>query len=391
MKQSIRLFIFVSLFYLLGCASKPAIESTELQVSPLSSPHAITVQGQAPIHNGAKLLARKQAFRAAIRNASIETGGQFSSDTILGSTKVVDEWVADNVYYVQVLAVLSEGEQVCNSPYRKKMVVTGFPGVVSGQISANETQDLYSGIPREILNILMETGGFIGENKTHTVLYSRPDMAPSIIDETGYQDSIVVELAQEKGAQFVLSGVIRDFEVESTEYIRGSGLFSQVKSMMREFAARRSIAIDVYVHDGLTGSLLFQHRYTDKVIGDVWIPSGYAVGSERFKSTPSGHKISKIVQLASKDIGQLFACYPFATKVIKVDNKKVYLAAGSQDKLRRGDDLVVYAVQGNSAMHVNKMIGVIKVLDVQANFSVGEMELTSDARKIKAGDLVKSW
>jgi len=388
MKFIIQLFLLFSLFLLQGCLTKPFMDIVEPPVKPVS--RAITIQGQAAINKGAKLLARKQAFRAAIRNASVEAGRGFSSEAILGSTKVVDEWIADDIYHVQVLAVLSEG-QVCNSPYRKRILVTGFPGVVSGQISANETQDLYSGIPREIMNILMESGNFIGRNETHTVLYSRPDMAPEIIDETGYQESVVVQMAQENGAQFVLSGVIRDFEVESTEYVRGAGVFAQVKSAMRDFVARRGVAIDVYVHDGSNGALLFQHRYTDTVIGDVWIPSGYAVGSERFKSTPSGHKISKIIQLASKDVGHLFACYPFVTKVLKVENKKVYIAAGTQDKLRRGDSLVVYALRGSSAMQENELIGVVNIQDVQANFSVGVMELTSDVRRIKAGDLVKTW
>ncbi len=372
-----------------GCASQPAAETPEPAIE--SNIRSITVQGQAPIIKGAKLLARKQAFRMAIGNISAKVGAQFSSEAILGSTKVVDEWIVNNTYHLQVLAVLSKGEQVCNAPYRKKIIITGFPGVVSGQISANETQDLYSGIPREIMNILMESGSFIGKNETHTVLYSRPDMAPEIIDETGYQDSAIVQLAQEQGAQFVLSGVIRDFEVESTEYIRGAGLLAQMKSMMRDFAARRSIAIDVYVHDGMSGALLFQHRYTDTVIGDVWIPSGYAVGSERFKSTPSGHKISQIIQLASKDIARLFTCYPFTANVLKVENSKVYIAAGSQDKIRPGDSLVIYALKGKSAMQINEIVGVIKIENVQANFSVGEMELASDARKVRAGDLVKSW
>ncbi len=372
-----------------GCASQPAAETPEPAIE--SNIRSITVQGQAPIIKGAKLLARKQAFRMAIGNISAKVGAQFSSEAILGSTKVVDEWIVNNTYHLQVLAVLSKGEQVCNAPYRKKIIITGFPGVVSGQISANETQDLYSGIPREIMNILMESGSFIGKNETHTVLYSRPDMAPEIIDETGYQDSAIVQLAQEQGAQFVLSGVIRDFEVESTEYIRGAGLLAQMKSMMRDFAARRSIAIDVYVHDGMSGALLFQHRYTDTVIGDVWIPSGYAVGSERFKSTPSGHKISQIIQLASKDIARLFTCYPFTAKVLKVENSKVYIAAGSQDKIRPGDSLVIYALKGKSAMQINEIVGVIKIENVQANFSVGEMELATDARKVRAGDLVKSW
>ena len=384
-----RLFSF--LIYLLlmqACAVNPASQEQDSNVAPIS--RAITMQGQATINKGAKLLARKQAFRSAIRNISLQAGSQFSSEAILGSTKVVDEWIDNDVYHLQVLALLTEG-QVCNSPYRKRIIATAFPGVVSGQISANETQDLYSGIPREMMNMLMESGNFIGRNETHTVLYSRPDMAPEIVDETAYQDSIVVQMAQQQGAQFVLSGVIRDFEVESTEYVRGAGIFAQVKSMMRDFVARRGVAIDVYVHDGMSGALLFQHRYTDTVIGDVWIPTGYTVGSERFKATPSGHKISEIIRLASKDIGHLFACYPFSTTVLKVENKKVYIASGTQDKLKKGDSLVVYAAKGSALMQESELVGVINIQSVQAGFSVGYMELGSDARKIKPGDLVKSW
>jgi hypothetical protein len=42
-------------------------------------------------------------------------------------------------------------------------------------------------------------------------------------------------------------------------------------------------------------------------------------------------------------------------------------------------------------MQENSLIGVINIQDIQAGFSVGEMELTSDVRKIKVGDLVRSW
>ena len=387
MKLMFKVFFFSSLFFIQSCA-KPTSEVSGFDERAVNQ--AITVQGQANIKHGAKLLARKQAFQDAIRNASIEAGGKISSETLLGSTKVVDEWIADDIYYLQVLSVISEG-QICNSPYRKKIVATGFPIATSGQVNGNETQDLYSGIPREIMNILMESGDFIGQNETHTVMYSRPDMAPEILESSGYQDSVVIQMAQEHGAQFVLSGVIRDLEVESTEYVRGAGFFAQMKSLMRDFMARRGVGIDVYVHDGLTGALAFQHRYTDTVIGDVWVPSGYTVGSERFKATPTGHKISKIIQLASKDIRQLFACYPFSAKVIKVENKNIYISAGAQDKLKRGDSLAVYATNSNEGMQEKRLIGVVNIRDVQANFSVGEMEIISDARKIKAGDFVKSW
>ncbi|MCK5889368.1 MAG: hypothetical protein KAG19_05440 [Methylococcales bacterium] len=346
----------------------------------------ITMKGNAIIRHNATLLARSEAVKQAIRNVSA-TLGSTASESLLGSTKVVDEWVDGDVYHVQMLATLSS-EKGCQAPYRKRLVATAFPVVTSGQVSANESQDLYSGIPREMMNSLMESGDFIGQNKTHTTLYQQPDLAP----ETSSIINPVIQVASEQGAQFVISGVIRDLEVESTGYIRGAGLLAQVKSVMRDYVARRGVAIDVYVHDGLTGSLLFQHRYTDTVSGDVWIPVGYTVGSERFKSTPTGHKISKIIQLASQDIRQLFSCYPFSAQVIKVEGNKVFFAAGFQNKLKVGDYLAVDAVNSHAkSLHENRRIGVIHITHVQGQFSVGVMEVISDAQKIKAGDLVKSW
>ncbi len=383
MKLSSCFLLFFSILFIQSCA-KPKPEIAEPDIKPVQ--RIITVQGQAIIQNGAKLLARKQAFRNAINNVSIKLNDTARTDLILGSTKVVDEWIENKVYHLQALTVLSNDQQ-CNAPYRKKLLATGFPIASAGQISANETQDLYSGIPREIMNILIESGDFIGKNETHTVLFARPSMAPEIED----QHRVIRQLAQPYHAQFVLSGVIRDLEVESTEYVRGAGIFAQAKSLMRDFVARRGIAIDIYVHDGISGSLLFQQRYTNTALGDVWIPSGYTVGSERFKSTPTGNRISEIIQSVSKDIRQLFSCYPFSAQILKVENKKIYIAAGAQDKLKPGDNLVVYASNLNAGLQENKLIGVVNIQDVQTNFSVGQMELVSDTRRIKAGDFVKSW
>ncbi len=387
-----RTFIFCSFFLLQACAGqdlqKETVTTPEL-VPINNAERVITVQGQAIIQKGATLLARKQAFNNALRNAQLEAGGALSAEKLIGSTKVVDEWIEGGRYHIQVLAVLSDGK-FCNSPYRKTILATGFPIVTSGQISGNETQDLYSGIPREIMNIMLESGDFIGRNKTHTVLYSRPDMAPEMINQDGQQGSMVVQLADDYSSQYVLSGVIRDFEVEATEYIRGAGVLARAKSLLRDFVARRGLSIDIYVHDGVSGALLFQNRYTDTVIGDVWIPAGYTVGSERFKGTPSGHKISKIIKLASEDIRQVISCYPFSAKIIKVEDKKVYIAAGSQDKLKVGDSLVVYSRNINLGMQQNELIGVVIIEDVQIKFSIGKMEVISNARKIKAGDWVKS-
>ena len=77
--------------------------------------------------------------------------------------------------------------------------------------------------------------------------------------------------------------------------------------------------------------------------------------------------------------------------MIRVDNNKVYIAAGSQHKLKQGDSLVVYAVNLKGGLQESQLIGVVNIKSIQANFAVGAMEVISDARKIKKGDIVKSW
>ncbi len=388
----LKIFIVPLLLLLQACAGLTQ-QSDQQPVEKQAK--VVTTEGQAVIQKGALIEARVQAIQVAIRKAVSLGGAEQNSSHLVANTKVVDEWQENGRYHVQIVTVISN-DSFCQPPYKKRIVATAFPLVTTGQISGNESQDLYSGIPREIMNQLMESGDFIGRNQTRTVLYSRPDLAPEIVSDSDYGDSTILDLARQNNSQFVLSGVIRDFEVESTEYVRGAGILAQIKSAVRDVVARRGITIDIYVHDGLSGSLLFQHRYSDSILGDVWIPSGYAVGSERFKATPAGQKISQIIQSASDDIRRVFGCYPFTARVVKIENNQVVIAAGAQDKLKPGDTLVVYAgsrlMQGLGQPGSQKEpIGLLKLESVNAMFASGSMEIPIKIRKVKAGDWVKSW
>ncbi len=354
----------------------------------------VTVQGSAPILDNNIDQARQAAIDNAISNASsqIKRNNDKAASLLAGDIKIVDEWQADNAYHVQALAVLTR-QQSCQSPYRKKIVATGFPVMNADQISGTESQDLFSGIPREISNRLMETGDFIARNMTNTVLYGRPDLAPEILSSTGGGSAtILIDIAKRQEAQFVLSGVIRDFKVESTEYVRGSGVLAALKSSMRDYIARRSIGVDVFIHDGFNGALLFQHRYTDTILGDVSLPAGYNVGSEGFESSPSGHKISEIIHQASDDIQQLFACHPFAAYVAQVDNNRITITAGAQNKIRVGDRFMVYnaGFSDTVGMGFTDSIGTLLISDVGPSMASGSLEGESNHRKVRPGDWVRS-
>lgn len=352
----------------------------------------ISVEGSAFIGEGGVEQARREAMDAAIAEASGRLKRNNSAAMLIGDIKVVDEWRDGNVYHVQILAVLSD-KQLCASSYRKKIVATGFPIMTADQISGTESQDLYGGIPREINNRLMESGDFIGRNLTHTVLYAKPDMAPDILASTSYYGSSILDIARRQDAQFVLSGVIRDFKIESGEYLRGSGVLAELKAAARDLVGRRSIGIDVYVHDGFTGALLFQHRYSDSILGDVSLPAGYTVGSERFNATPAGHAIDQIIHQASDDIHSLFGCYPFASRVVKVVGNRIVIAAGAQDKVKAGDRFNVYpaisSMDGNGAAIMESQ-GVLTITEVSSNSAQGHLDADSQTLRVHPGDWVKS-
>ncbi|MBD9355258.1 flagella assembly protein FlgT middle domain-containing protein [Methylomonas albis] len=352
----------------------------------------LSVQGSAPIVGGGIEEARRAAIDVAVSNASLQLKRNNSSAMLVSDIKVVDEWQDADFYHVQVLAVLSD-KQRCGSPYRKKIVATGFPVMNSDQISGTESQDLYSGIPREINNHLMETGDFIGRNLTNISLYSRPDTAPEIRFAESTGEAVIQNIAKQQNAQFVLSGVIRDFRVESTEYVRGSGALADLKSMVRDFVGRRSVGIDVYVHDGFSGALLFQHRYTESIVGDVSLPNGYTVGSERFNDTPAGHTISEIIHQASEDIHKLFGCYPFTTRVIQAGNNRIVIAAGAQDKIKIGDKLMIYSASagGAAGAGLGESQGILTITDVSATTAAGTLDSTAVSGTVRPGDWVKSF
>ncbi len=406
-----RHFILIALLIALSaCSNIQKVDSTVVA-------QIITVEGQAAIKNGTKLLARKMAIRDAIRQASLQNNSQISSHTVIrqnsilldavtlrttaliNNTQVIDEWVEAGIYHVRAIVRLTSGE-MCTPQYRKRIVATAFPMVQPSHTSMLETDDLVSGIPREIANILTESGAYLGINRTQTVLYADPNLAPQLIDAHPYDIANNMTLAQKSHVQFVLSGVIRDLESSTAQYNRGSGVVAWFKSFNRYYFLDRSITIDIYVHDGYSGALLFQHRYKDQASGNILIPEHVMVGSEQFRDTDTGNKITKIINHAVHDIQQSLNCYPFYTRIVDIKNNQVFIDAGAQERLNIGDQLVVYSSLGTVNKlyseqevlgHHKKPTGVLTITEVNPLFAIGELEAPPHMLGIKTGDWVKSW
>lgn len=408
-----RFFKFAVVSAVLGVVSCANVQKQEESSYPQN---IVTVEGQAAVHNGAVLLAKKQALQDAIRVASqqssvaVNTQSSVSNNNLqidsitmrsaaaVSNTKVLKEWESGGIYHVKAMVELSP-TGTCSQTYRKRMIATAFPRMVQEQISDYETNDLDNGIPREINNLLMETGKFIGINATNVALYPRPDLAPSLQENTSYQVSKVVQVANKSGAQFVLSGVIRDLEIQSDEYMNGSGISALVNSWERHISGKRNIGIDVYVHDGMTGALLLQKRYVDKSEGSVMIPASYAVGSDGFRSTETGQKITEIISKASNDIEQALNCYPFSTRIVDIKGDRIFIDAGAQEKLTVGDQLVVYGT-ASDGLHLDggsnfvtsdkQPVSILTIQNITPRYAIGSIEGSASKLGIKIGDWVRS-
>ena len=375
------------LLFLAGCSSEVKPPLTAEAVAA----RQVTAEGSAFIREGGIEGARREAMNAAIMEATERLRRSNGGANQIGDVKVVDEWQQGDVYRTQIVAQITD-KSVCNSPYRKKIVATAFPMMASDQLFGSESQDLMGGLPREISNQLMESGAFLSRNAANTVLYSRPDLAPEM-DAASGSSAVVTDVARRYEGQLVLSGVIRDFKIESSQYVRGTGVLAEIKALSRDIVSRRSIGVDVYVHDGFTGALLFQHRYTDSILGDVSLPAGYSVGSQRFADTPAGNTINDIIRQASADIYRTFSCYPFATRVTQVVNNRVFIAAGSQDKVRVGDRFKLYpaisSVYGSSGEIVESQ-GTLTITEVTSNSAQGMLNPEGKPLRVYPGDWVKS-
>lgn len=349
-----------------------------------------TVQGAALIGPAGIEAARQAAIDDAIAQASQNMQASGRGGLLAGDIKVVDEWQDERSYYVQAVVVAGQRE-TCQTSFRKKILATAFPIMDPYQISGIESQDLFSGIPREISNQLMQSGDFIARNFTNAVLYTRPDTAPEISPPVAGSPTILQDIARRHDAQLVLAGVIRDFRMEDTEFTRGAGLLAELKSRMRDYVGRRSVGIDVFVYDGFTGALLFQHRYTDTMLGDVTLPKGYTVGSERFAETAAGHAVNQIITEASEDIRRLLACYPVAARVVKTEGDRLVIDAGAQNKIKPGDRFRVFSAgfTGMAGLGFTDPIGTLEVSEVGPSLASGK--LLNATGTVRAGDWVRSF
>lgn len=361
---------------------------------------------------------RDLAIRDALRQASLQMGGSIHSSQMLVDglvtsdqmslksngrfrhVRILQEKIAHGVLEVKIRAEFLEGGQ-CDSNlgngYRKAVAVAGFAlqnpkeAVLGGLI---DIEQRLSGVLSNTLNArhrihAMDSG--------HVLLFSSVDRAPSSQNNLQRLTNSV-ELATELGAQFVVSGVIRDLNMINPEAdvrrIWDAPL--DLVGLSRE-RRERNFVLDVYVHDGISGALMFQNTYATSGVWEYGDHDRTGFATPRFWKSDFGQQVKQTLSKVVTDLNENLGCQPYMAKIIDTQGDYIRLDTGSSVGMRPGDELTVYRTstffnldqEGLTQLHDTKVKAVIT--QVQPRFAVAKVEKTPSRFAIQRDDVVVAW
>ena len=379
---------------------------------PVQAVQIIEATGTAPVQ-GAISHVRDLALQDAMRQASLRASARVQSTQLMNrgvvtqddvqvrssaqlrNVEVLWEEQRDGLYSVNIRAEVAP-EAMCAASqqrYRKAVAVAGFGLAQPGQATVGGLHNVEQDLPRTLVNSLNNRGLVHALDASRISLYQDPRRAPS--KESAQQRlTTSVALATQLGAQYVVSGVVRDLAVadkagRSDEWRGRLGLPEKYKP--------RQFVMDVFVHDGLSGAMLFQRSYSAQGKWDV--PSVQAVGfaSPQFWQTGYGHEVRTAVQAAVDDVNEVLRCQPFMARVVQARGNRLHIEASAGAGIRPGDKFQVYRtgtfynLDLEPRTELTDMATEIVIKQVQPQFVIAEMKLSAEHLSIQRDDMVIAW
>jgi len=352
----------------------------------------IEATGSATINEGAQLIAKEQAIKNAMQQALLQTRAYINSTSTISSNvlvidsarvntsgtvenvKILEEWIKDDVYFVRIRAYVpedSKAKQPRGSHYRKKIAAIQFD--ISDRKQIYDLPDIERRLPRELLLRLDNTGNFITLDATRYLASQSGE---------GYQfdnPEVYKMIGDKTGAQIIVSGNVRNLSIEEG--------FLQDK---------RYLDIEIYLHDGQTGSRIARHRFSEIIsnaglqkikhnfLSNAWVAqSVYASALSRI--------LNAQVDLIQEDLKNI----PFTAKIIKITGKEIYFDAGTRSRVNIGDTLMTFKLSHEELRNDSEQflgfseqpIASLSVEQVSPEFSVGKLEIKNT--RLIPGDLVR--
>lgn len=325
---------------------------------------AVTLEGTgiATIRGGDLDAAREEARKAALRDVSLQYDARIrSEDTVqdgritnsrltvassarASNVQVIDEQQVGNALRVTVRAEVSDEAGNCHvgeaANLKKRVAVTGFTVQDPDQTRHGRLDDAGEVLPQMLQSGLQSQGNLQVLKAATTQLHPDVVNAPT---SRGFDNRLsnVVKVARELGAQFVVTGVIRDIGVENPSAWGSSVLHKIGRGLGASNQSRRFVA-DLMIFDGFSGSPVYQKRFETRGRWDAGKGESVGFGSVAFRDTEFGQAVGEEVTAMGDEIRSALACQPFMTRVTRVEGQKVTIESGATSGLRPGTSLELY-------------------------------------------------
>ncbi|MDR0702617.1 MAG: flagella assembly protein FlgT [Azoarcus sp.] len=285
------------------------------------------------------------------------------------------------------------GAQACRKAYTNRLLVTGFAFEFPEQLLAEWNDRLLPRVNRQRIETLTATelshalardGHVLSVFDGDVFPYVSPARAPALYIPVGDAEIPLVAWARARQAQYVLSGIYREFGLE--------------KKLIRY---ERPIEIEAFLHDGANGAVLARRRFQTKVSGSVH-SSAFSVfntptiGTLAFRKTPFGQKWTALVDDIAHWAGAQTSCLPFIARVMKVEGRRLQLDAGAESGISLGDTMTLHILRQPPVFDLSaRFLGQEKQVRATAlihavypAFSIAELTETPVELKVTSGDLV---
>jgi len=381
----------------------------------LAEAFVVEVQGQAPIA-GSINHARQQALEDAMRQASLRaeahvvstqlmSKGLITQDDIelksqanIKDVEVLWEGAEQGIYNVTIRADVKPMEmcQQGNS-LRKAVAVTGFGLVSAKQTSLGQLQNIEQDLARVFINTFNDSGQMHALDASHIGLYSTPKFAPSVQNQQRHLTTSMA-LAQNLGAQYIVSGIVRGLDTLSTAADRVEQDESWLSLVgLTDEPTERQFVVDVFVHDGFSGALIFSNTYATQGKWNLDRMANVRFASPAFWRSNYGHAVKDLLAGAIDDVSMSLRCQPFMAKIIRTEGKRLHIEALAGAGIRPGDKFSIYRSGTFYNLDLEPRIELTNtdmkatVSQVQPQFIVAELSMSAQQLSIQRDDIVIAW
>lgn len=381
-------------------------------------PRTIEAEGTAIITNGDLITARRtavnQAAEIATRQAAtyvssssetrdgtlISDNTRISSSGLLQDIHVIEEQLKGNELTVRIRAQVS-ATQGCpggleETSYQRNIAFTAFPMTQPLQANAGGLHQIATLLPELLARELKQQPGFNSHAATQLTLHPNLNNAPTQMLDDGTLSNLQRNTEQ-TNMQYIVSGVIRDISQRSPQGAYEPNILVDLYHRVDTNNERnlRAFIMDVYIHDALSGGLVWQNRY---MTAGRWNAGQQLTGfaTDAFWQQDYGQKVRRTMRQTVADINDALRCEPFTARITRTEQNRVWINAGELSGINPGDRLSVYRRYTHyDAMQIaypefTNTQRTLTIDSVQPNFASGTLNSGAGEINIQRDDIVKS-